>query len=80
MTPPAGSRSSSLVVLLLTTAVSLLVGARLYEGSLLRTNGRTSVATAWREREHDRLSRSGEHGQWAVGSSDGPLPLFVAER
>ncbi|MFX0594847.1 ABC transporter permease [Melissospora conviva] len=41
----------ALVVLLLTTAVSLLVGARLYEGSLLRTNSRTSVATAWRERE-----------------------------
>jgi ABC-type multidrug transport system ATPase subunit len=28
----------------------LAVGARLYEGSLLRTNGRTSFGTAWRSR------------------------------
>jgi ABC-2 type transport system permease protein len=37
----------SLVLLAATTAGLLLVGARLYEGSLLRTNGRTSYATAW---------------------------------
>ena len=28
----------------------LAVGARVYEGSLLRTNGKTSWATAWRSR------------------------------
>ncbi|MFC4017855.1 ABC transporter permease [Micromonospora sp. GCM10011542] len=40
------------LALLLVTAVAFLVGgARVYEGSLLRTNGRTSVRTAWRERE-----------------------------
>jgi ABC-2 type transport system permease protein len=38
----------ALVILLATTAVTLLAGARLYQGSLLRTNGRTSFATAWR--------------------------------
>jgi ABC-2 type transport system permease protein len=39
------------LVLLAVTAVALLaVGARVYEGSLLRTNGRTSFATAWRSR------------------------------
>jgi ABC-2 type transport system permease protein len=40
----------SLVVLALTAAAFLAVGARVYEGSLLRTNGRTSFATAWRAR------------------------------
>ncbi len=40
------------LVLLLVAAVGFLVaGARVYEGSLLRTNGRTSIRTAWRERE-----------------------------
>ncbi|MEV4754104.1 ABC transporter permease [Micromonospora sp. NPDC049559] len=39
------------LVLLLATAVAfLLVGARLYEGSLLRTSGRTKLAVAWRHR------------------------------
>jgi ABC-2 type transport system permease protein len=41
----------SLAVLLASAAAFLAVGARLYEGSLLRTNGRTSLATAWRERD-----------------------------
>jgi ABC-2 type transport system permease protein len=39
------------LLVLAVTAVALLAGgARLYEGSLLRTNGRTSWATAWRTR------------------------------
>ncbi|MFV2100680.1 ABC transporter permease [Micromonospora sp. LOL_024] len=41
----------SLVLLLVTAAGFLIAGARVYEGSLLRTNGRTSIRTAWRERE-----------------------------
>jgi ABC-2 type transport system permease protein len=40
----------SLAILALSTVVFLAVGARLYEGSLLRTNGRTSFATAWRSK------------------------------
>lgn len=40
----------SLLILLATAAACLVAGARLYEGSLLRTNGRTSIRTAWRER------------------------------
>jgi ABC-2 type transport system permease protein len=40
----------SLLVLAVSTVVFLAVGARIYEGSLLRTNGRTSFATAWRSR------------------------------
>ena len=40
----------SLVILAATAAAFLAVGARVYEGSLLRTNGRTSFATAWRSR------------------------------
>ena len=37
------------LLILAATAVALLgAGARLYEGSLLRTNGRTSWGTAWR--------------------------------
>ncbi len=40
----------SLAVLAVSTVVFLAVGARVYEGSLLRTNGRTSFATAWRSR------------------------------
>lgn len=38
----------SLVILAATTFGLLAVGARIYEGSLLRTNGRTSVKAAWR--------------------------------
>ncbi|MEV6495362.1 ABC transporter permease, partial [Actinoplanes sp. NPDC051633] len=41
---------ASLLVLAATAVVLLAVGARIYEGSLLRTNGRTSFATAWRTR------------------------------
>ncbi|MFY1575582.1 ABC transporter permease [Verrucosispora sp. WMMD703] len=41
----------SLALLLVAAAGFLLAGARVYEGSLLRTNGRTSIRTAWRERE-----------------------------
>ncbi|GIJ48478.1 ABC transporter permease [Virgisporangium aliadipatigenens] len=40
----------ALVVLVASCAACLAVGARLYEGSLLRTNGRTSLLTAWRSR------------------------------
>jgi ABC-2 type transport system permease protein len=40
----------SLVILAIAAAAFLRVGARIYEGSLLRTNGRTSFATAWRTR------------------------------
>ena len=40
----------SLAVLAISTVVFLGVGARVYEGSLLRTNGRTSFATAWRSK------------------------------
>ncbi|QGN49417.1 ABC transporter permease [Micromonospora sp. WMMC415] len=41
----------SLALLLVTAAAFLAAGARVYEGSLLRTNGRTSIGTAWRSRE-----------------------------
>jgi ABC-2 type transport system permease protein len=40
----------ALAILAATAAAFLAVGARVYEGSLLRTNGRTSFATAWRSR------------------------------
>lgn len=46
----------SLVLLALTSAAMVFVGARLYEGSLLRTNGRTKLAAAWRDREAARLA------------------------
>ncbi|MEU8262158.1 ABC transporter permease [Micromonospora sp. NPDC048999] len=41
----------SLALLLVTAVAFVAAGARVYEGSLLRTNGRTSVRAAWRERE-----------------------------
>ncbi|MBQ0977100.1 MULTISPECIES: ABC transporter permease [Micromonospora] len=41
----------SLVILLVAAAAFVIAGARVYEGSLLRTNGRTSLRAAWRERE-----------------------------
>jgi ABC-2 type transport system permease protein len=44
----------SLALLVITAIVLLGIGARIYEGSLLRTNGRTSLATAWRSRSADR--------------------------
>jgi ABC-2 type transport system permease protein len=40
----------SLIVLAASTVGLLAVGARVYEGSILRTNGRTSFGTAWRSR------------------------------
>ena len=40
----------ALAILVVTAIVFLIVGARIYEGSLLRTNGRTSFATAWKSR------------------------------
>ncbi|MEV0459141.1 ABC transporter permease [Catellatospora methionotrophica] len=46
----------SLVLLAVTALGVLLVGARLYEGSLLRSNGRISMASAWRDREARRLA------------------------
>ena len=47
-TPPAGSRSS---LVSWSPTAALIAGARVYEGSLLRTNGRMPLLTAWRERE-----------------------------
>ena len=41
---------TALLILAATAALMLLLGSRLYEGSLLRTNGRTSWATAWKSR------------------------------
>ena len=41
---------ASLALLAVSALVFLAAGARIYEGSLLRTNGRTSFATAWRTR------------------------------
>jgi ABC-2 type transport system permease protein len=41
---------AALLILAATAAAALLLGSRLYEGSLLRTNGRTSWATAWKSR------------------------------
>ncbi|GAB2624264.1 hypothetical protein Aab01nite_17880 [Paractinoplanes abujensis] len=40
----------SLGLMAVTAAVLLAVGSRIYDGSLLRTNGRTSWATAWRSK------------------------------
>jgi ABC-2 type transport system permease protein len=45
----------SLALLALATVGALLAGARIYEGSLLRTNGRTSWSAAWRDRELRRV-------------------------
>jgi ABC-2 type transport system permease protein len=46
----------SLGILALAAVAMVFVGARIYEGSLLRTNGRTEVAAAWRDREAARLA------------------------
>lgn len=46
----------ALVLLALSAVAVLFVGARIYEGSLLRSNGRTSIAAAWRDREARRLA------------------------
>ncbi len=42
---------ASLGVLALAAAGMLVIAARLYEGSLLRTNGKTSLGAAWRSSE-----------------------------
>lgn len=41
----------ALLVLVGAAALFLLLAARLYEGSLLRTNGKTTLRAAWREQE-----------------------------
>jgi ABC-2 type transport system permease protein len=41
---------AALAIVAVTAALLLGVGARIYEGSLLRTNTRTSIAAAWRTR------------------------------
>ncbi|MCA2215199.1 ABC transporter permease [Jidongwangia harbinensis] len=41
---------ASLALLTVAAVIFLAVGARIYEGSLLRTNGRTPVSIAWRSR------------------------------
>jgi ABC-2 type transport system permease protein len=40
----------SLLLLVVSAAAFVVAGARIYQGSLLRTNGRVSLATAWRSR------------------------------
>ncbi|MEV0731048.1 ABC transporter permease [Polymorphospora sp. NPDC050346] len=47
----------SLVILAATAVAMLFVGARIYEGSLLKTGGRTGFAAAWRDREAARLTK-----------------------
>ncbi|MGW4461378.1 ABC transporter permease [Micromonospora sp. NPDC004704] len=42
----------ALLILLASAVAVLLLAARLYEGSLLRTNGRTTLAAAWRNRSN----------------------------
>ncbi|MFI6225752.1 ABC transporter permease [Micromonospora echinospora] len=46
----------SLVILAVTAVATVFVGARIYEGSLLKTSGRTGFASAWRDREAARLT------------------------
>ncbi|BCL17427.1 ABC transporter permease [Micromonospora sagamiensis] len=46
----------SLAALAVTAVAMVFVGARIYEGSLLRTSGRTRFVTAWRDREAARLT------------------------
>ena len=48
--PRRTSRTVPLALLAVTAVALLAIGARIYEGSLLRTNGKTSWATAWRSR------------------------------
>jgi ABC-2 type transport system permease protein len=52
----------SLGILAVSAVALLTVGARLYEGSLLRTNGRTPIATAWRDRETRLAAASASAG------------------
>jgi len=46
----------ALAILIVATIALVLVGARVYEGSLLRTNGKTSFGAAFRDRESRRLA------------------------
>jgi ABC-2 type transport system permease protein len=41
----------SLLILAASALATLAAGARVYEGSVLRTNGRTAIMAAWRNRE-----------------------------
>jgi ABC-2 type transport system permease protein len=41
----------SLLILAASALATLAAGARVYEGSVLRTNGRTPIMAAWRNRE-----------------------------
>ncbi|MEU4569831.1 ABC transporter permease [Micromonospora sp. NPDC023956] len=45
----------SLALLAVSAVAMVFVGARIYEGSLLKTSGRIRFATAWRDREAARL-------------------------
>lgn len=46
----------SLAILAVAAVAMVFVGARIYEGSLLKTSGRTRFAAAWRDREATRLT------------------------
>ncbi|MDG4820607.1 ABC transporter permease [Asanoa sp. WMMD1127] len=46
----------SLAVMVVAAAALIAVGARVYEGSLLRTNGKSSFGAAFRDRESKRLA------------------------
>jgi ABC-2 type transport system permease protein len=47
----------SLLILAVSALATLAAGARLYEGSVLRTNGRTAIMAAWRNRETRLVER-----------------------
>jgi ABC-2 type transport system permease protein len=46
----------SLVILMAAAVATIAIGARVYEGSLLRTNGKTSFGAAFRDRESRKLA------------------------
>ncbi|GLY22885.1 ABC transporter permease [Micromonospora sp. NBRC 101691] len=46
----------SLAILAVSAVAMVFVGARIYEGSLLKTGGRIQFAAAWRDREAARLA------------------------
>jgi ABC-2 type transport system permease protein len=50
----------SLVLLIVTAVGILLAGTRLYEGSLMRTNGKVSLGVAWRDREMRRVNQGSD--------------------
>jgi len=55
----AGWEPAVALAILVASAVAFIgLGARVYEGSLLRTNGKTSFATALRDRESRKLASS----------------------